>query len=32
MYVTALDEVMRLCRDGEARTGADHESSAPKGR
>jgi peptidoglycan-N-acetylglucosamine deacetylase len=31
LYVTALDEVMRLCVDGAARTGADDESSAPKG-
>jgi peptidoglycan/xylan/chitin deacetylase (PgdA/CDA1 family) len=31
LYVTTLDEVMRRCRDGAARTGADHESSVPKG-
>jgi peptidoglycan/xylan/chitin deacetylase (PgdA/CDA1 family) len=31
LCVTALDEVMRLCRDGAVHTAADHESSAPKG-
>jgi peptidoglycan-N-acetylglucosamine deacetylase len=31
LYVTALDEVMRLCRDGAGCASADHESSAPKG-